>query len=991
MVSRDLENGAIKHIDYAALMRWRIRKVLLLCSSYDAFSLEEDGRIESQLHREYMELNLNNPPSFTRVDSAVEALEILRKDNDFDLVITMINVGELDVFSFSRKLKRFRTDIPVVLLTNPSKDIFRRIEARDHSAIDYIFAWHGNADLILAIIKLMEDRMNAYDDILGSGVQSILLVEDSVRYYSTYLPAIYKLVLQQSAEFLKEALNEQQMKLRKRARPKILLATNLSEALELYNKYKKNLLGVISDVGFVVNKNDPAESERLDAGIELCRYIRNDEPNMPFLLQSSQESMRQVAEGLGVGFIVKYSKTLLIELSDYISDHFAFGDFVFKDLHTGAVIGRAKDLRDMQQLVAEIPDEVIQYQAERNRLSKWMFSRGLFSLGYILKAVNNDSFDTTADLKEFIIKEINEYRILQGHGVVAHFNAETYSDYIWFARMGDGSLGGKARGLAFINGMLQKYNLLNKYEGVKVLIPRTVVMATDYFDQFIRYNGLQYVINSDISDDEILSEFVSSRLPEELVGNLRAFTKTAKGPLAVRSSSKLEDSHYQPFAGVYSTYMIPLADNEDQMLRQLGKAIKSVYASVYFASSRAYIQASSNLLSEEKMAVIIQEVCGSEDGGYFFPTASGVARSLNFYPIGDEKAEDGIVNLAFGLGKLVVEGGQTLRFSPEHPKNILQLSDMKFALRDTQREMYALNLSPEKFKTSVDDAVNLERFEINSVKHFRNLRYAASTWDMQNQTISDSSFAEGRKLITFNRILRYDAMPLAGIVNDLLAMGEAEMKCPVELEFAVNMDVPYGEDAIFNFLQIRPIVDSQENRSLDWENVDTSDALIYSQSALGLGAIEGVTDIIYVRTAGFDSRRTRDMAAEINLLNGRMRDEKRSYILVGPGRWGSADPWLGVPVRWQDISEARAIVECGLEDFRVEPSQGTHFFQNITSFGVGYMTVNPFMGDGVFDEKALESREAVYESDLLRQVRFPEPLYIYVDGRKNKGIVKEGK
>lgn len=989
MVSRDKENGTTGHIDYAGLMLWRIRKVLLLCSSYDAFSLEEDGRIESQLHREYMDLNLNNPPLFMRVNSAVEALEILRADNDIDLIISMVNIGELDVFRFSKKLKKFRTDLPVVLLTNPSKDIFRRIEAEDHSGIDYIFAWHGNADLILAIIKLIEDRMNADNDILGSGVQSILLVEDSVRYYSTYLPAIYKLVLQQSAEFLKEALNEQQMKLSKRARPKILLATNLTEALELYRKYKKNLLGIISDVGFVVNKNDPSENEKLDAGIELCRFIKHDEPNMPFLLQSSQESMRSVAEELGVGFIVKYSKTLLIELSDYISEQFAFGDFVFKDLRSGSVIGRAKDLREMQQLVSEIPDEVLQYEAERDRLSKWMFSRGLFSLGYSLKAVSNESFDSTAGLKAYIVKEISEYRIIQGHGVVAHFNADTYSDYIWFARIGEGSLGGKARGLAFMNGMLQKYNLLNKYEGVKVLIPRTVVVATDYFDEFIRYNGLQYVINSDTSDEEILSEFVSSRLPEALVTDLRAFTKFAKGPLTVRSSSKLEDSHYQPFAGVYSTYMIPLADNEDQMLRQLGKAIKSVYASVYFASSRAYIQASSNLLSGEKMAVVIQEVCGTEDSGYFFPTASGVARSLNYYPIGDEKPEEGIVNLAFGLGKLVVEGGLTLRFSPKHPQNILQLSDMQLALRDTQNEMYALNLRPEKFKTSVDDAINLERFEINKVKHFRNLKYVASTWDRENNHISDSNYEDGRKLITFNRILRYGAMPLADIINDLLAMGEAEMKCPVEIEFAVNMDVPYGEDSVFNFLQIRPIVDSQSNKSLNWDKVDTSDALIYAENALGLGLIEGVADIVYIRGENFDSRYTLDMAEQIRLLNNRMRAEKRYYILVGPGRWGSADPWLGIPVKWPDISEAKAIVECDLEDFRIEPSQGTHFFQNITSFGVGYMTVNPYRSDGVFRSEKLDSMDAEYETDLIRHVRFPQPLYIYVDGRKNKGIVKE--
>ena len=978
----------VSRINYASLMQKRIRKVLLICSSYDAYTLEEDGRIDGQINREYFDLNLSNPPSFTRVNTSTEALELLRNHDDFDLVISMLNVGELDVFHFAMQLKNERPGIPVVLLTHFTRDLYRRLDAEDRSGIDYIFSWHGNADLILAIIKLIEDRMNAEADILGVGVQSILLVEDSIRYYSTYLPAIYKLVLQQSAEFRKEALNEQQQMLRKRARPKILLATNYEEAVSLYERYKENLLGVISDVGFVLHKNDPASSEKLDAGIDLCRMIKNDDPNMPFLLQSSQESMRQKAEELGVGFIVKYSKTLLMELGAYISQEFAFGDFVFKDLHTGTVIGRARNLKDMQHLVMDIPEEVLLYHAERNRLSKWMFSRGLFSLGNLLRKTSHTHFDTTDELRRFIVHAITDYRILQGHGVVARFNPDTYSRYIWFARIGEGSLGGKARGLAFVNNVLQKYNLLDKYEGVKIMLPRTVVVATDYFDQFIQENGLQYVIGADVSDEEILSEFVSSRLPEALVSDLRAYIRHATGPLAVRSSSKLEDSHYQPFAGIYSTYMIPLTANEDQMLRLLGKAIKSVYASVFFASSRAYIQASSNLLSEEKMAVIIQDVCGSEDSGYFFPTISGVARSLNFYPIGDERPEDGIVNLAFGLGKMVVEGGLTLRFSPKHPQSILQLSTPEMALRDTQREMYALNLKPEEFKTSLDDAINLQRFEINKVRHFRNLRYVASTWDMQNQRISDSSFEEGRKIITFSQILKYGTLPLAEILSDLLAMGEQEMRTPVEIEFAVNMDVPYGEDRIFNFLQIRPIVNSQNGCSLDWESVDTSKALIYAESALGLGAIEGVSDIIYVRREAFDKAQTRQIAAEISKLNTGLRAEQRLYVLVGPGRWGSSDPWLGIPVRWTDISEARVIVECGLEDFRVEPSQGTHFFQNLISFGAGYLTLNPFMGDGYFDQARLDAMPAVFENEYLRHVRFPEPLYIYIDGRKNKGMVR---
>ena len=979
---------AIPRIDYHSLMQRRIRKILLICSSYDAYILEEDGRIESQINKEYIDLNLSNPPSFSRVASTTEALARLETESDFDVVISMYNVGELDVFSFSKQLKAHHPHIPLVLLTNLSREIYRRIDSEDHSAIDYIFSWHGNADLIIAIIKTIEDRMNADNDILEVGVQSILLVEDSIKYYSTYLPAVYKLVLQQSNEFLKEALNEQQQTLRKRARPKILLATNYTEAVELYEKYKKHMLGVISDVGFVINKNDRSEDEKFDAGIDLCKLIKKDDPHMPFLLQSSQESMRATAEELGVGFIVKYSKTLLLELGEYISREFAFGDFVFTDPEPGEEIGRAKDLKELQQLVQEIPDRVLLYYTSRNRLSKWMYSRGLFSLATMFKAMNSSNMPSIDDTRSFIVQHINDYRILLGQGVVARFDPETYSEYIWFARMGEGSLGGKARGLAFINSMLQKYNFYDKYPGVRVLLPRTVVVTTDYFDEFIRENGLQYVVNSDISDEELLSEFVSSRLPEKLVGELRTYIKYAKGPLAIRSSSKLEDSHYQPFAGIYSTYMIPLTDNTDQMLRLLGKAIKSVYASVYFAASRAYITATANVLSEEKMAVVIQEVCGTEDSGYFFPTLSGVARSINCYPIGDERPEDGVVNLAFGLGKLVVEGGQTLRFSPAYPQRVLQLSTPELALRDTQREMYALNLRPEEFKTSLDDAVNLQRFEIGKAAHFRNMRHVASTWDMENQAISDSSYTEGRKIVTFAHILKYDTFPLAEIVRDLLAMGEEEMRCPVELEFAANLDVAPGADKVFNFLQIRPIIDERGNSSLDWETVDRTDALIYAENALGIGAVEGVSDIVYVRTAGFDTARTPEIARELELLNRRMRDEKRGYVLVGPGRWGSSDPWLGVPVKWPHISEAKVIVECGLEDFRVDPSQGTHFFQNLTSFGVGYVTINPFLGDGLFREELLEAIPAVDESDLIRHVRFEQPLYVFVDGRNNKAIVK---
>ena len=982
--------GGGETTDYR-FMKHRIHKILLICCSYDGYILEEDGHIEQQINREYIDLNMSNPPSLTRIGSTSEALELLAEDDSFDFILTMYNVGEPDVFDFAKIVKQRHPRIPVVLLTSFSKDIYRRIDERDASAIDYIFSWSGNADLIVGIIKLTEDAMNAEEDILTGGVQAILLVEDSVRFYSTYLPALYKLILEQNTEFLKDAFNERQQVLRKRARPKILLATNYADAAALYEKYKKNLLGVISDVGFVLHKGDASSCEKPDAGIDLCRLVKADNPLMPVLLQSSQTAFAEQARQLNAGFIAKNSKTLLQELSDFIAAEFAFGDFLFKDLATGRVIGRAKDLSEMQTLVASVPDDVFEYHTSQNNLSKWLYSRGLFPLAAAIRQLDKSHFRTIEEHRTALVTLIRDYRTLLGQGVVAKFDPETYSDTIAFARIGEGSLGGKARGLAFMNSMLMKYDRYARYENVRVTIPRTVVVATDFFDAFIKNNGLEYVLASDMTDEEILSEFVASTLPYRLREALKVYVRTVSGPLAVRSSSKLEDSHYQPFAGIYSTYMIPyVPDNEDRLLRLLQKAIKSVYASTYFAASRAYVQSSQNLIAEEKMAVVIQEVCGTEQDGLFLPTLSGVARSINYYPLGDETPEEGVCNIALGLGKLVVDGGRSLRFSPRYPQKVLQTSTPELALRDTQNEVLALDLRPEAFRTSTDDAINLRRLSLKEAAPLRQTRFAASVWDRQNDRISDSPMDEGRKVITFNAILKYNTFPLAEIVRDMLELGAEEMRCPVEVEFAVNMDVPYGQQRIFNLLQIRPIIDNNDNRALDWSRVPTGDALVYAESALGVGAMTGIRDIVYVRPERFDSLATERIVAELDALNARMRAEERGYVLVGPGRWGSSDPFLGIPVKWQQITEARVIVECGLERFRVEPSQGTHFFQNVTSLGVGYLTVNPFMGDGRFDLERLAGMEAVEEGEFLRRVAFPEPLWVYVDGRSNKGIVRIG-
>ena len=960
----------------------------MICNNYDSFSLEEDGHIEEQIRREYADLSLRNPPSFDRAESTLDALELLRQPSrSYDLIITMYNVGELDVFEFSRQAKALSPNTPIVLMSSYSKEIYRHIQDSDKTYIDYVFWWNNSTDLLIAIIKLLEDSLNAEHDILDMGVRAILLVEDSVRYYSTYLPLLYMLVLQQNSKAVKDALNEQQQYMRKRARPKILMARCYDEALEYYTKYKDNILGVISDVGFVLHKGDRRDTEKIDAGVDLCRLIKADNPTMPYLLQSSQESMRSVAAQLGVGFVRKTSKTLTHEVSEYIGREFGFGDFVVTDPATGQEVARARDLYEFEKVIASLSDDSLRYFSAKNYISRWLYGRGLFSIGDLFRPITIGSDTDVSKVREMNIKAIHDYRINQGLGVVAQFDTKTYNDTMWFARLGEGSLGGKARGLAFLNHILNKYELYDRWEDVRVMVPRTLVITTEYFDRFILDNGLQYVINSDITDAEILSEFVASTLPADLTEALRIFIRNVRTPLAVRSSSKLEDSYYQPFAGVYSTYMIPHTENEDQELRLLSKAIKSVYASVYFASSRGYILSTSNVLSEEKMAIVLQELCGSEDGGYFFPTFSGVARSVNFYPLGYERPEDGVVKLAYGLGKAVVDGDQVLRFSPKFPRSVLQTSTPDLTMRETQQSMFALNLQPDKFKTSVDDAVNLERIAISDCGKFRSLSKVVSTFDYENMRIVDSPLPAGPKFVTFAHILKYNTFPLADILCNLLEITQKEVRCGVEIEFAANLD--RDDVAIFNVLQIRPISADGLNSEVDWSNISSQGALLNSSCAIGPGWIKGVQDVIYLRKEAFDTLKTREMAAEITALNTRLRDQGRSYLLIGFGRWGSSISSLGVPVQWGDISEARLIVECCLENFRIDPSQGTHFFQNLTSFNAGYANINPYSRTGDdCDFALLDSMDAEYESEYVRLVHFPEELSVCSDGREGRAVVR---
>lgn len=977
----DAQKYDFNDTSFSKLLQNRIHRVLLICSNYAAFMLEEDGRIDEQIFNEYVSLNLRYPPIFIQVDSEERAFEVLKTEH-IDLIILTPGNRELGVFQLANDLKKQYHDIPIIVLTQFTREIRLKIEKEDLSSIDYVFSWLGNSDLLLAIIKLIEDKMNAEHDVKEVGVQTILLVEDSIRYISSYLPNLYKIILKQSQEFQREALNEHQQMLRMRGRPKILLATNYEEAEALFTKYRDNMLGVISDVSFKRN----GKVEKL-VGIEFCKMVRDTDKHMPVLIQSSDPENEKLARELDVGFINKFSKSLSFELRNFLIKNLSFGPFLFRDPNTMKEIARAENLQEFQHKMMTIPDESLDYHTSRNHFSRWLNARALFPLAQMFKYLRKEDFNSLNDVRQFLYSAISSFRYGKGRGVIAKFDKDSFDEYLIFSRVGNGSIGGKARGLAFISSVIKKNKIFNKYPGVYITIPNTVVISTDIFDEYMENNDLYKIGLSDLSDEDILQHFIQAELPGTLYQDLYAIIAVMTKPIAVRSSSKLEDSHYQPFAGIYSTYMIPNVPDKKKMVKFLSDAIKEVYASVYYKTSKAYMSATSNVIDEEKMGIIIQEVCGSDHKGLYFPTFSGVARSINFYPIGSEKAEDGIVRVALGLGKLIMEGGLSLRFSPKYPKKILQLSSPDMALKSTQKVFYALDLASESFVPSVDDGINLRKLPIDEARDIPSFRYLASTYDFENEMIRDGLITKGKRIITFSQILNHKSFPLARIIMELLEIGQREMNNPVEIEFAVNMEP--GTDNTINFtaLQIRPIVDNMQGEMADIEQVNEKEAIIISNSAMGNGYITEVRDIIYVKPNSFDASKTKIISSNLEKLNQKFIQDNKNYVLIGPGRWGSQDPWLGVPVKWPHISQAKLIIESGLENFRIDPSQGTHFFQNLTSFRVGYFTINPFIKDGYYDLEFLDKTKAVYEDEHLRHVSYPEDLIIRIDGRHNKGVI----
>ena len=980
MVPQEYQKFYLKDVTFVNLMMRRIYNVLIVANPYDAFMLEDDGRVEEKIYNEYVELGLRYPPTFTQVSTTEEAREVLRTMH-IDLVICMPGNADNDAFSVARDIKAEFPHMHCIVLTPFSHGITKRMENEDLSIFDYVFCWLGNTNLILSIIKLIEDKMNLEHDINEGGVQMILLVEDSIRFYSSILPNLYNYILAQSKRFATEALNRHSATLRMRGRPKVVLARNYEEAMALYERYSDNVLGVISDVRFPIHGEKDSE-----AGLKLMREIRQNDPYLPLILESSESENRAKAEAEGFRFVDKNSKKMSLDLRKILEEHFGFGDFIFRDPKTKAEIMRIHSLKELQDNIFKIPDDSMLYHISRNHMSRWLSARAIFPVSMFLKTVTWERLKDITAHREIIFDAIVQYRHMKNIGVVAVFDRMKFDAYSHFARIGEGSLGGKGRGLAFLDNIIKMHPEFNSLEGAKVQIPRTVVLCTDVFDQFMEQNNLYQIALSDASDDDILRHFLRAQLPDSLIADFFTFFEAVKSPIAIRSSSLLEDAHYQPFAGIYSTYMIPYLDDKYAMLEMLACAIKGVYASVYYRDSKAYMTATSNVIDQEKMAVILQEVVGKQYDGRYYPNISGVLRSLNYYPIGDERAEDGIASLALGLGKYIVDGGQTLRVSPYHPHQVLQTSELETALRETQTRFYALDTRHVGNDFKVDDGFNILDLKVKEAERDNSLNFIASTYDPYDQVIRDGLYDGGRKVISFAGVLQQNVFPLPELLQMSMRYGAEAMRRPVEIEFACNLNS--DRTGSFYLLQIRPIVDQKQMLDEDLAAIPDADCLLRSHNSLGHGVTEDVTDVVYVKTDDrFSAADNPTIAREIEKLNKEYLDRGTNYVLVGPGRWGSSDSWLGIPVKWPHISAARVIVEVELKNYRVDPSQGTHFFQNLTSFGVGYFTIDENRNDGCFHKATLDAMPAVEETEHVRVVRFEKGLRIMMDGKKGEGVV----
>ncbi len=961
------------------LMTIKVKDILLVSSPYDAFIMEEDGRLASRIINEYRGLNLSQPPRVTRTSSANEALALLEKKK-FDMIITMPHLDEMDAFSLGLEIKKMDPGLPVILLAHSPRGIYPLPENKDCSGIDKIYIWSGNSDLLLALVKNVEDRLTVEHDTQKASVRVLILVEDSPVYYSSFLPLIYKEIVTQTQAVLEVGLNEEHRLLTMRARPKILLAENYEEALALYRQYRDFLFGVIADTRI------PKDGEIVaDAGAQLLSLIRQELPDLPLLLLSAEPENRAKAAKIPAIFLDKNSPNLLSEIHAFFLTQLGFGDFVFR-VSDGTEIDRATNLRQLQEKVAQIADESLWYHAKRNHFSNWIIARSEIALGSKFRDVKAADFSNTEDLRQYVVSSIRQLRKWRQKGVVAQFKPDHFDPYIRdFVKIGEGSLGGKARGLAFMSALLQEnQDIYEKYSELNILIPKTLVIGTDCFEMFVTQSKLQHFADDGFTDQEVMEGFLKAELPEWLTNQLEAFLSQVKAPLSVRSSSLLEDAQFQPYAGLYQTYMIPNNHPDlSKRLHHLISAIKLVYASTYFEGPKAFAKNTFNKPQDEAMAVLIEQIAGAESGDYFYPAISGVAQSHNFYPVSYMKPEEGIAHLALGFGKTVVEGEKTLRFSPKYPAIVPQFSTVDDILSNAQRFFYALRVKNYPEELDFGTYSNLEKREVDEAADEFPIKTLASTYIPEEHRIRDSGYIPGPKILTFASLLKYNLIPLPELLSDFLELGRKSMGTPVEIEFAVNLSPDKEKKSDFFFLQMRPMVADENRYEVQITQEDFENAFCISSQALGNGKNDRIADIVYVKPDDFKVQETVQMVNEIDRINANLFKAKLPYLLIGPGRWGSADKWLGIPVQWRNISGVGAIIEIRNEQLQAEPSQGSHFFQNITSLGIHYITVTEGTED-CLDWQWLGSLPTINETTFFRHVRLEKPMALKIDGRKSQ-------
>jgi CheY-like chemotaxis protein len=978
----DLDGSRIK--DFQRLMRFKVRDVLLVSSLYDQYLFEEDGRLYELMRQEFQVLNLSHPPEITHLTGASEALDLLSSGEHFDLIITTMHIEDMHVIQFARKVREHSPTVPLILLAYDNRERKELVTQYDVSIFDRLFIWQGDYRLMIAIIKHIEDRMNVEEDSRNVGVQVIILVEDDVKFYSTYLPLIYTEILNQSQRLISEGVSLTHRFLRMRARPKILLCTTYEEAWSYFEQYQEYTLGIISDINFKRGGvKDP------EGGFSFAQVVRSLHEDIPILLQSSHRDFAERARGIGASFLWKNSPRLLHDLRSFLMNNFGFGDFVFR-VPSGQEVGRAQNLIQLEALLHTVPDESIVHHARRNHFSNWLKARTEFWLAHKLRPRRVDDFPTVSDLRNELITSLRLYQEFRQRGVITEFAKESFDPKNSFARIGSGSLGGKARGLGFINMLINNYSIHDRFPGVDISVPSAVVIATDVFDRFLLDNNLESIAQNCADDVELHRRFTEApNFPQEILVKIRDFLSLIREPLAVRSSSLLEDSQYLPFAGVYETYMLPNNHPDDALrLEQLIQAIKLVFASVFTSHARAYLKASDYRLEEEKMAVIVQRMVGAQHGERFYPDFAGVGKSYNFYPVAPQKSTDGIVDVALGLGKTVVEGGNSIRFCPKYPRHLLQFFSTAETIKTAQQEFYALDLHEGlSAETGRTPETFVKQYDLAKAEADGTLNSVGSTYSAENETVYDGLSRHGRRVVTFAPILKHKAFPLPEIMDLILEMGTWGMGTAVEVEFAVTLKVAPGHPKEFGVLQIRPLVLSRELEELKIGKMEKQHLICESEQVLGNGGYSDIHDLVVVNIHKFERAKSREVALEVAQLNARLIAEKRPYVLIGVGRWGSLDHWLGIPVTWDQISGASTIVESGFKDFSVVPSQGSHFFQNITSFRIGYFTVNASTMNGFIDWDWILQQPAVHELTFTRHLRFDEPILVRINGHENKGVI----